>query len=176
MSKGSEQVLAWRKKNPERARAIWKKYQETHKEERLEYTRKWREENREHIRKVQKDYRNDTKGKRKVYEKKWQLENKDKVKAMSKRHREKLKRIVINHYSSGANKCLCCGEELFEFLTIDHINGNGTKHRKEVGKDFYRWLIHNKFPGGFRVLCMNCNHARGIYGECPHERIRICKH
>lgn len=34
----------------------------------------------------------------------------------------------------------------------------------------YHWIKRNGFPAGFRVLCLNCNFARGIYGRCPHER------
>ena len=32
------------------------------------------------------------------------------------------------------------------------------------------WLINERFPEGFRVLCHNCNQAIGYYGECPHAR------
>jgi hypothetical protein len=31
------------------------------------------------------------------------------------------------------------------------------------------WLIREKLPDGFRVLCHNCNQAIGYYGVCPHE-------
>lgn len=58
-------------------------------------------------------------------------------------------------------------EEEIEY--IDHINGNGSKHRKKLNNtDMYRWLIKNKYPEGFQVLCMNCNFAKGMYGICPH--------
>lgn len=39
-----------------------------------------------------------------------------------------------------------------------------------LGAHFYKWLEHNHFPPGFRVLCHNCNQARGFYGYCPHEK------
>jgi hypothetical protein len=32
------------------------------------------------------------------------------------------------------------------------------------------WLKRNGYPKGFRVLCHNCNSARGLYGYCPHKR------
>ena len=85
--------------------------------------------------------------------------------------RTKLK--VLEAY--GGCKCACCGETHMEFMTIDHINGGGEKHRKELiaqgrsGNPLYGWLIRNKFPAGFRVLCMNCNFAIGHFGVCPHE-------
>ena len=70
--------------------------------------------------------------------------------------------------------CACCGEEQPEFLTIDHINNDGGKMRKDgkqvVGGSFYRWLKKNNFPKDeFQLLCMNCNFAKGHFGGCPHN-------
>jgi hypothetical protein len=60
---------------------------------------------------------------------------------------------------------------MMEFLAIDHIGGGGTKHRKSFGRgsSLYRWLEKSGLPGGFRVLCHNCNMAIGFYGYCPHK-------
>ena len=69
-------------------------------------------------------------------------------------------------------KCTCCGESELKFLGIDHINGGGRKHRKELKGHFYQWLKVNKYPAGFQTHCHNCNLAKGFYGECPHKRIR----
>jgi hypothetical protein len=88
-------------------------------------------------------------------------------KARQQRRNERRRRAVIMHYGG---KCACCGESTFEFLEIDHVNNDGAAHRKEIGKsNTYKWLINNKYPSGFRVLCSNCNHARGRYSYCPHE-------
>ncbi len=84
-----------------------------------------------------------------------------------------LHKDVFNAY--GGPVCKCCGETCMWFLTIDHINGNGGKHRSEIykcgeyGAGIYRWLKKNRFPYGFQVLCMNCNWARRIDGNCPHS-------
>jgi hypothetical protein len=59
------------------------------------------------------------------------------------------------HYGRG--KCAKCGDTTDEFLQIDHINGGGTEHRKQIGSGIYRWLRKNQWPEGFRVLCANCN-------------------
>lgn len=73
----------------------------------------------------------------------------------------------------GGAACSCCGEDTIAFLTIDHKNGGGNKHRREIGQDsaaLYRWLHRNGYPVGFRVMCWNCNwgvHVNG--GRCPHE-------
>ena len=73
---------------------------------------------------------------------------------------------VLAHYGG---RCVCCGEERREFLAIDHINGGGGKHIKSIKMPLTEWLIKNGMPEGFRVLCHNCNMARGFYGTCPHE-------
>lgn len=69
----------------------------------------------------------------------------------------------------GGAKCACCGITDLVFLTIDHIDGSGAKHRKSdrSAVKIYRWLYRRNFPEGFRVLCMNCNWARR-FGPCPH--------
>lgn len=70
-------------------------------------------------------------------------------------------------------KCSCCGEDQWEFLTIDHVNGNGNKERKAGFKIYHlrkKLLIDGKPNPEYRVLCMNCNFAKGIHGYCPHEK------
>jgi hypothetical protein len=75
----------------------------------------------------------------------------------------------------GGYVCACCGETEPLFLSIDHIECDGAEHRKKLGKSangsgFYRWLRDNKYPPGFQVLCMNCNHGRMRNGGlCPHQ-------
>lgn len=87
----------------------------------------------------------------------------------------KLREEIISAYGG---KCVCCDESAPEFLTIDHINGGGGKHRETIGRtggqSFYIWLRRQGFPKDeFRLLCYNCNCARGKYGYCPHEKARL---
>lgn len=79
---------------------------------------------------------------------------------------------VLQHYSGKeVPACDCCGETTYEFLSIDHANGDGNKHRQEIGRTrLYAWLLRNGLPPGFRVLCHNCNQAIGANGFCPHQR------
>lgn len=70
--------------------------------------------------------------------------------------------------------CACCGESRPLFLSLDHIEGNGNKHRKETGtaggQKFYRHLRGLGYPPGYQVLCMNCNTGRYRNGGiCPHK-------
>ena len=79
----------------------------------------------------------------------------------------------------GGAFCACCKESHLEFLSVNHLNGDGATHRKAMGwKDgtgggggnIYGWLKTRKFPPGFNILCMNCNFALGHSGYCPHTR------
>jgi hypothetical protein len=85
-----------------------------------------------------------------------------------------LKSKVFEAY--GGKKCSCCGETIQEFLMLDHIENDGAKHRKELGKTkssgkgLYLWIIKNNFPPMFQVLCANCNWGKKMNnGICPHK-------
>ena len=71
------------------------------------------------------------------------------------------------------NKCECCSETHIEFLTIDHKNGQGQKHREKVTNGhperFYRYLIKAAIDPTLRVLCMNCNWVIRNGAICPHQ-------
>ena len=88
--------------------------------------------------------------------------------------RAERRRTVLAHYGGA---CECCGENQPVFLTIDHIEGNGNAHRREVGKtDMWLWLLKEGFPEGFRILCYNCNAGRYRNGgTCPHEAEGLAK-
>lgn len=84
-------------------------------------------------------------------------------------NRQLLKLKVFIAY--GGVKCACCGETDPIFLSIDHINNDGRKHRELIGNDkIYRYLFKNNFPKGFQVLCHNCNRGKYLNGGiCPHK-------
>ena len=109
---------------------------------------------------------------------KWRLENPEKVKAMAKRARLKLRNEVLNAYSSGKPKCACCGEKIWEFLALDHVNNDGylernNKYKKGGPTGFYHQLKKLNYPDKYRyqILCHNCNCAKGFYGKCPHIKL-----
>jgi hypothetical protein len=81
---------------------------------------------------------------------------------------------AIAHYSNGTMSCGCCGEKADKFLTLDHVNGGGMKHRKEPGfKTLSNWLVRHNYPPGYQVLCFNCNCGRALNkGLCPHKEAR----
>lgn len=119
------------------------------------------------------------------YNKKWTKNHPDQVKASLKKYREShrgqfrdytnyqnklLRREVLIYYSKGVPQCACCGELIYEFLTVDHIDKSVYKlHKKYTyGTKLIWWIVKNNFPEGFQILCMNCNLAKSIRGICPH--------
>jgi hypothetical protein len=110
-----------------------------------------------------------------AYVRKYRNNDKEAYKAKDReKHRQK-KVKVFEAY--GGAVCACCGEQHFSMLTIDHMNNDGAAHRlvigkgkKNVGSRLYQWLITNKFPSGFQVLCFNCNSSKHINGgTCEHK-------
>lgn len=92
----------------------------------------------------------------------------------NKENRAKVKMEAFNSY--GGPKCICCKSEVFEHLTIEHIDNNGAEHRKSLtgkktggGYHFYAKLKKLGFPKEPRleVLCYSCNFARANNGYCP---------
>lgn len=77
----------------------------------------------------------------------------------------------MDHYGG---KCACCGESEIVFLTLDHPNLDGNKHRRKLGLSpglqFYCYLIKHSFiiDVELRVLCYNCNMATKYGKPCPH--------
>lgn len=90
-------------------------------------------------------------------------------------YRKTVKDLVYKAY--GGFICNCCGKTEVTFLSIDHVNNDGNKHRKEIkgyGNALYAWIKRNNFPPGFQVLCFNCNHGRFLNGGlCPHKENKI---
>jgi hypothetical protein len=84
-----------------------------------------------------------------------------------------LKREAFNAY--GGSRCACCGEDQFVFLQLDHIEPGGASERNKsnlAGPKLYAKLRREGFPPGYQVLCANCNFAKGLLGQCPHQKER----
>lgn len=105
----------------------------------------------------------------------WYLANREKLAAARRFVRRDFKYRTMQAYGG---KCACCGIRDLEFLTIDHVKGDGANHRKAIfggkrssgcGLAFYAWLEKKGYPEGFRVLCYNCNIATHQNGVCPHD-------
>lgn len=82
--------------------------------------------------------------------------------------RSNLREVV---YMAYGNKCSCppCGENRWQFLTLDHINNDGYKYRNNIGHNLISWAHQNSCPTTLRLLCANCNTGRARNkGVCPH--------
>ena len=143
------------------------------------------------IKKKLRQWETDNPEKVKAYKKKWTDKNKEKIKIKDELYRKnnpikvrkwdkdaKIRRRlkVLNYYGGTPPKCKCCGEDEIKFLSVDHINNDGAEHRKKTnirgGNNAHKWIIKNKFPPIFQILCYNCNCAKGFFGECPHSQRR----
>ncbi len=158
-----------------RARHLYSlRYRREHHQERLEYDRQYRAKNREKLA---------------AYRRQWIAKNKTTWSAYWRGYRQRLKFEVLSHYARGPPKCACCGESLIEFLTLNHVNGDGATHRRSLtipgamknrrgkigsgqtgGHRFYSWLKQMGYPSDIElnVLCWNCNAAIGFFKICPH--------
>jgi hypothetical protein len=80
----------------------------------------------------------------------------------------------MSFYTGGEKTCRLCGQCDLDVLTLDHVQNDGSFHRKAVfgphgmagsvgtGTRTYRWVIDNNYPEGFQVLCLNCNYKKHL--------------
>ncbi len=98
---------------------------------------------------------------------KYYFKNRKRRLQQSKEINRKLREDVLLIYG---NKCVCCDESTFEFLTIDHVNNDGARHRKKVSSTkLYRELrTYGTVNPNYQLLCWNCNITKAKYKKCPH--------
>jgi hypothetical protein len=160
---------AWREANKHRVKEMNRRTYLKNREKNLEYAKRYREDHREETNAKKKKWDEENKEYRIAYRSEWYQKNRDKQIAYHKARTRAIRLEVLTHYGLF---CSCCGEQDWEFLTIDHIEGGGNIHREELkvfGTNFYFWLKKNNFPSGYRTLCFNCNCAMGSLGYCPHQ-------
>ena len=100
----------------------------------------------------------------------------------AREYRLKIKLEVMSHYCNSSPMCQHCGFTDIRALCIDHVNGDGAKHRRMLtsnkletkprdggGFNTYLWLRRNHYPEGYQVLCFNCNQIK----ECKQRDDRI---
>ena len=83
----------------------------------------------------------------------------EKTKGTQSKYRQAIKLQVLTHYGQGLCQCVQCGFDDIRALSLDHIDGKGSEHRKSVkksGQSFYRMLKKQGYPVGYQTLCMNC--------------------
>jgi thiol-disulfide isomerase/thioredoxin len=121
-----------------------RKYQTQDQEKKAASTKAWRDRNIEYAKKKGRDYYKFLKAE-----------------------------LVSEWLSEYGGKCQCCGENNPLFLTVEHLNGDGQKHRKEVGTgvNLLIDLKKNGWPKDkYTILCFNCNSGKARNGgTCPHK-------
>lgn len=135
-------------KGSEKERECQKKYRQEHRESRNEYSKKYYQTHREQSLACHKAYYQEHKERMKAYGRRYHQE-----------HSKQTKIEVLTYYGDGKLACIWCGFDNVLALSIDHIDGSGKQHRREmglVGNRFYRWLKQQSYPKGYQTLCMNC--------------------
>ena len=107
-----------------------------------------------------------------AYTNQWRKDHPERWREIVNNSNAKVKVRVLSHYSDGVPACACYKKTSLVFLTLDHIDGDGAAKRRTAGSrggvSYYRHLIRQGFPDGYRVLCWNCNAAYAMTGTCPH--------
>ncbi len=91
--------------------------------------------------------------------KKYHTKHKERLR---KYNEERLQRLKAEAYIILGNKCISCGFTDKRALQIDHINGGGSKERREKplhGTMKYKRIIENPtyYKDILQILCANCN-------------------
>ena len=137
-----------------------------------EYGRQHYLENKEKLRQQGKEYYSKNKERIDARNKKYYASHRNeccergKIYAVQKR--KELQNEVFRIYG---HMCACCGESNQIFLTLDHINGNGTRERTESpGFGMLKKAIREADKTKYQILCYNCNCGRWRNkGICPHK-------
>jgi hypothetical protein len=103
----------------------------------------------------------------KIFSKRYREKNREHTKLYQKSYSTSLKMKFLEIYG---NKCSCCGENEYEFLTLDHVISRTSENRGETGNRGYLKAISEYRPDLYQTLCYNCNCGRR-HGVCPHKRV-----
>lgn len=103
----------------------------------------------------------------------WRARYRASIAETRKKYEHGVRRTVIEGLGG---KCRCCGQSLYEFLSIHHAGGRGSgrDHRKKFKKQLslLRDIVRRGFPmDEFEVLCWDCHMSITFHGYCPHRNI-----
>ena len=104
----------------------------------------------------------------------WRKNNIERARVASKKcgaaSRARLRTAFLSEYGG---KCVCCGETIPEFLTLEHTNRDGKIHRESIRGHVLRDLEKRGWPKeGYTILCMNCNFSTRYGKHCPHTKYK----
>ncbi len=79
-----------------------------------------------------------------AWERRYYTEHREQYRANGRAWNDRLRREVLDAYG---HQCACCSETTAEFLAVDHIDGRGGEHRRELNHLRPRVLPLAKAPG-----------------------------
>lgn len=166
-------------KNRRRIIGASKEYYFRNKEKKNAYSREYFQKNKTHLSELKKKWMEENSEKIRLYKKKYFEVNRSACYQRTRKRQRELRIEVLNSYG---HRCICCGENREPFLTIEHVRGDGAKHRREVKRRVYEDLKRRGFPkDGYTILCWNCNCAKSGGRICPHVselvkmEVSLCK-
>lgn len=156
------------------------------KEKRNQFMREYYQKNRERLKEAMRkryaEKSDEIKAQRKADIKanpeKWKPYFREWSRAYREKHPDYHRKLCRRRYAYFKNllleaygrKCECCNETIEEFLTLDHINGDGNLERLQFGNRLYAKVAKEGFPKDrYRLLCFNCNWACRGGRTCPHQ-------
>jgi len=162
----------YREKNPKRTKLAQKKSQAKHPEKYRAYRRNWQRNNTDKTQRYHLTHRSKPgiREKELAYSKKYNQEHQEERRQYDQRWGGKRYRIKYHRdnridclkiYSKKVSNssepiCSSCGLKDVRFLQIDHINGV-TANDGRGASNLVGYLRRNNYPGGYQVLCGNCN-------------------
>src|SRR5262245_39086392 len=149
--------------------AVGKRYRQVNAALLRATNREWQRRNPDKVRAAQLRWRARNPGEAARRTAEWKAKNYERALAAQRLCGRKLKDAAYAAY--GGYVCRCCGEDREPFLSLDHVNNDGARHRRSVDRrKIYKWLKREGYPPGFQVLCMNCNFGKARNGGvCPHQ-------
>jgi len=151
------------------------RYYRAHREEVLNRHKEWVKKNSDKVRTWLRRYRERNREKIREWQRLYRARRREHFSELRRKQKEKLKLEVLKHYSqSDPPKCVRCGFSDLRALTIDHVDGKGSIHRRQLrnkgGYHFYLWLKNQGLPEGYQVLCMNCQWIKREENDTAYHR------
>jgi len=160
--------------NGEKIRAVAKAWFAANPDKTKEYSKRayLKNRNKPWYKAAAARYREKHREQAREYQRAYFQRHKERVQERRIKYETNLKMELIAAYGG---KCACpgCNESRWEFMTLDHIYGDGAEHKRRLktSRMVYREVRKLGYPKDrYRLLCFNCNCCRGSMGYCPHER------
>jgi len=155
--------------NSEKLKVIRKKWYADNHDQILNDKHEYYKENRAAILKNKSEYRLKNLDKIRVRIKKWTDDNAEHVVESHRVYRQSIINQVLDLLGQ---KCVTCGLDIKEFLTIDHVNNDGNTERSFGSLGWKRRILNGESDKTrYQVLCHNCNNKK--YRINPIHQLKV---